>query len=1024
MRKSKLGLLWICASLLCYVGCNDDSQQLELKVHKSGSDDEQGDKGKKKDNDKSVCGNGIVDKGEKCDDGNDDNEDGCTSKCKWSFDDFERKSASDGKEMWVSEEGQIWCSIDEDRKMTCQSMKCGDGKLDNGEQCDSDNPAKYGVDANGKPRCDDTCHFAHYCGDGHVDEAFGEECDNGDENDDYLYNGCTTSCTLGPHCGDDELDPDHEICDIGSANDNEGCLNCTEVEEGFDCTNGLWCMPLSCGDGYLDRGENCDDGNRISGDGCTAECQIEEGYKCQHMVGKEVPDENGIFSTVMVNACTECESQNVACMLIAYGNGIVDPDGYEECDDGNSIDNDGCTHGKIDPGYECATAGNRCTAKSCSDGIMAYGEMCDDGNSVSGDGCSAQCELETGFRCTTAKNGLTVCDPAKGVCGDSIVQNGETCDDGNRSPGDGCSAQCQVEANFKCPTNPGGACVPSVGLCGNGIIDRETDFNIWEECDLGVDASGNSRNIVGSGCNQCRIETGYHCGIIAGVYQCQKGRCRDGYRDVGEECDDGNKSPNDGCSPSCKRELMFTEFIDEDGIVTYSPKCGDGITLWMIPRRDSAGKTICKTEADKDKNAPYTTEKDLKDHYNCEFGFVPAEACDDGNLIGGDGCSKRCEIEQGYVCTDFRDMASAPTIDLDISYYDFRNPSQTTTAGEPASWNASNEGTGGFMTRSIYNNILAVDASCASRSTFSSSISGSTRKGFPDFGCTFGGSGCGGMVENHLDADGKMVLVPNWASKNCTIRNTGVAITSHVSCAGTFHYWYRYAPGVNIQINTKLRMTQDPNDHDRYTFFADNWGPIAGQGYHSGTASPRAESEGNFTSALHTYFQYKGGETLKFSGNDDVWAFINKTLFVDLGGMQSGNSDQNTLSNSLCVLDGETLDTKCDPRYDIYENGIYELHFFQAERCWPGSTYQLTLDGFLNTGKSDCHTSCGDGVISAGEECDNGSKNNDDLYDGCTTACKRGPHCGDGVVTHDEQCDDGNNLDGDGCSPTCRTDVN
>lgn len=38
------------------------------------------------------------------------------------------------------------------------------------------------------------------------------------------------------------------------------------------------------------------------------------------------------------------------------------------------------------------------------------------------------------------------------VCGDGIVETGETCDDGNTVPGDGCSGVCQIEPGYACPT--------------------------------------------------------------------------------------------------------------------------------------------------------------------------------------------------------------------------------------------------------------------------------------------------------------------------------------------------------------------------------------------------------------------------------------------------------------------------------------------------------------------------------------------------------------------------------------------
>jgi cysteine-rich repeat protein len=100
------------------------------------------------------------------------------------------------------------------------------------------------------------------CGDGTMDE--GEECDDGNMADD---DGCSANCTdeappPEPFCGDGTMD-EGEQCDDGNQADDDGCsANCTDEPP----------PPDSCGDGTMDPGEECDDGNLIDHDGCSSEC--------------------------------------------------------------------------------------------------------------------------------------------------------------------------------------------------------------------------------------------------------------------------------------------------------------------------------------------------------------------------------------------------------------------------------------------------------------------------------------------------------------------------------------------------------------------------------------------------------------------------------------------------------------------------------------------------------------------------------------------------------------------------------
>lgn len=162
------------------------------------------------------CGNGKVEAGEDCDDGDDDNSDACV-------------------------EG-------------CQAASCGDGFVQvSVEECDD------GQDGDNSDECLDTCKKAR-CGDGAA-WAGNEDCDdgNGVQNDT-----CTNSCKF-PACGDGFVQT-NEVCDKGAGNVDPNVAKPTECTT--DCI-------ITCGDGVLTTQEPCDDGNAVPGDGCSPECEDE-----------------------------------------------------------------------------------------------------------------------------------------------------------------------------------------------------------------------------------------------------------------------------------------------------------------------------------------------------------------------------------------------------------------------------------------------------------------------------------------------------------------------------------------------------------------------------------------------------------------------------------------------------------------------------------------------------------------------------------------------------------------------------
>jgi fibro-slime domain-containing protein/MYXO-CTERM domain-containing protein len=152
----------------------------------------------------------------------------------------------------------------------------------------------------------------------------------------------------------------------------------------------------------------------------------------------------------------------------------------------------------------------------------------------------------------------------------------------------------------------------------------------------------------------------------------------------------------------------------------------------------------------------------------------------------------------------------------------------------------------------------------------------------PDFEGHIGGLRTG-MVSSTLGVDGNPVPI---------FADDPDGVPTGFTTQANFNEWYNDVPGVNVSTSYDLVLTETGSGE--YEFQSSSFFPIDGA---------LLGNEGNshnfhFTLELHSVFTYQPGQDFSFSGDDDLWLFINNQLVVDLGGVHgevSGDIDLDTL---------------------------------------------------------------------------------------------------------------------------------
>ena len=461
-------------------------------------------------------------------------------------------------------------------------------------------------------------------------------------------------------------------------------------------------------------------------------------------------------------------------------------------------------------------------------------------------------------------------------------------------------------------------------------------------------------------------------------------RCGNGKVDpgLGEACDDGNTRTGDGCSADCHVEKDF-DCPSPGKPCVYLVKCGDGV-LGGIEQCDppavGAGcSTACKLEpgyvCDAPPAVPDPSQPAACHRTVCGDGRKEGtEACDDSNTVDGDGCSGGCSFEPSCssgTCTS----ACGDAVKLAPEACDDGN----TKDGDGCSHDCTLE-TGFTCTDAPASPPDQLNLRVIYRDFVSFPLGGSTRH--PDFEI-FAGMG------HHAVAGAADARRGRQAGHGRTVRaargHGRLSVRSAADRAGELRSVVprhdqrepggsgRAAAGARGQRIVRLRF------RGRGFYPIDNQGWVASAREDVALADPiindgRVHNFG-FTTEIHYFFQYRGGESLVFSGDDDVWIFVNRRLALDLGGLH-------TRTERTLVVDQNAA------AFGLTVGGLYEIALFHAERHSTGSNFKLTLTGFSPT-SSTCASACGDGMVAAATE----------------------------------ECDDGNRVSGDGCSSDCRHEI-